>query len=62
MPRIQVKGSKSERIRKTELFYNRIGAFEAPKMGDLPRLQIQLDMRKGAAISYSQKETPRWSG
>ena len=47
---------KGERIQKIEIFYNCIGAFEAPKMDELPRPQIQLNTRKGVAISYSQPE------
>ena len=48
---------KGERIQKIEIFYNCIGAFEAPKLDELPRPQIQLNTRKGVAISYSPTGT-----
>ena len=44
---------QGERVQKIEIYYNCIGAFEAPSMEDLPRPQIKLDTRKGVAISYS---------
>jgi len=48
---------KGERIQKIEIFYNCVGAFEAPKLDELPRPQIQLNTRKGVAISYSPTGT-----
>lgn len=49
----KTSGLASQRI---TIYYNCIGAFEAPRWDNIPELDITLETRKGVALCYSQFE------